>query len=140
MPSRSPATDRKQQQDETAGSSYFAPLTQGRYFLLTTPMPKGAPVSVRVPGVVDGARAYVQVGDGSGTGRRLRRASEVQVTACDALGLVSYGAPRYARVRPLAGEEAGRAAALLARRYPVKRDVLAWLRRRRPAHYELTVP
>jgi hypothetical protein len=62
------------------------------------------------------------------------------VTACDALGLVSYGAPRYAGVRPLAGEEAGRAAALLARRYPVKRDVLAWMRRRRPAHYELTVP
>jgi len=103
-------------------------------------MPKGAPVSVRVPGVVDGARAYVQVWDGSGTDRRLRPASEVQVTACDALGLVSYGAPRYAGVRPLAGEEAGRAAALLARRYPVKRDVLAWLRRRRPAHYELTVP
>jgi len=140
MPSRSPATDRKQQQDETADSSYFAPLAQGRYFLLTTSRPKGAPVSVRVPGVVDGARAYVQVWDGSGTGRRLRHASEVQVTACDALGLVSYGAPRYAGVRPLAGEEAVRAAALLARRYPVKRDVRAWLLRRRPAYYELTVP
>jgi len=95
---------------------------------------------VRVPGVVDGARAYVQVWDGSGTGRRLRHASEVQVTACDALGLVSYGAPRYAGIRPLAGEEASRAAALLARRYPVKRDVLARLRRWRPAYYELTVP
>ena len=140
MPSRSPATDRKQQQDETAGSCYFAPLTQGRYFLLTTSMPKGAPVSVRVPGVVDGARAYVQVWDGSGTGRRLRPASEVQVTACDALGLVSYGAPRYAGIRPLAGEEASRAAVLLARRYPVKRDVLARWRRWRPAYYELTVP
>ena len=80
MPSRSPATDRKQQ-DETADSSYFAPLAQGRYFLLTTSRPKGAPVSVRVPGVVDGARAYVQVWDGSGTGRRLQHASEVQVTA-----------------------------------------------------------
>ena len=85
MPSRSPATDRKQQQDETADSSYFAPLAQGRYFLLTTSRPKGAPVSVRVPGVVDGARAYVQVWDGPGTGRRLRPAGEVQVTACEAL-------------------------------------------------------
>jgi hypothetical protein len=64
----------------------------------------------------------------------------VQVTACDALGLVSYGAARYAAIRPLAGEEASRAAALLARRYPVKRDVLTRLLRRRPAHYELTVP
>ena len=140
MPSRSPATDRKQQQDETADSSYFAPLAQGRYFLLTTSRPKGAPVAVRVPGIVDGARAYVRVWDGSGTGRRLRHAGEVHVTACDALGLVSYGAPRYAGVRPLAGEEAGRAAAQLARRYPAKRGVLAGLLRWKPAYYELTVP
>ena len=136
---RTPAAD-QQLQEETAGRSYFAPLAQGRYFLLTTSRPKGAPVSVRVPGVVDGARAYVQVWDGSGTGRRLRRASEVQVTACDALGLVSYGAPRYANVRRLAGEEADRAAGQLDRRYPVKRGVLAGRRRRKPAHYELTVP
>ena len=104
------------------------------------PRPKGAPVSARVPGVVDGARAYVRVRDGSGPGRYLRHASQVQVTACGALGLVSYGAPRYAGVRPLGGEEAGRAAAHLARRYPAKRGVLAWLRRRSPVHYELTVP
>lgn len=105
------------------------------------PRPKGAPVSARVAGVVDGARVYVRVPDGSGPGRHLRHAGQVQVTACGALGLVSYGAPRYAGVRPLAGEDADRAAAHLARRYPAKRGVLAWLRRRRrPVHYELTVP
>jgi hypothetical protein len=97
-------------------------------------------VSARVPGIVDGARAYVRVWDGSGTGRHLRHAGQVQVTACDALGLVSYGPPRYADVRPLAGQEADRAAAQLARRYPVKRGVLAGLLRRKPVHYELTVP
>ena len=102
--------------------------------------PKSAPVSARVPGIVDGARAYVRVWDRSGTGRHLRSAGQVQVTACDALGLVSYGAPRYAGVRPLVGEEAGRAAAQLARRYPVKRGVLAGLLRWKPVHYELTVP
>ena len=140
MPSRSPAADHGLQ-EETAGRSYFAPLAQGRYFLLTTSRPKGAPVSARVPGVVDGARAYVRVWAGSGTGRRhLRHAGQLQVTACDALGLVSYGPPRYADVRPLAGEEAGRAAAQLASRYPVKRGVLAWLLRRKPVYYELTVP
>jgi PPOX class probable F420-dependent enzyme len=107
---------------------------------VTTPRPKGAPVSARVPGIVDGARAYVRAGDGSGMDRRLRRAGQVQVTACDALGLVSYGPPRYADIRPLAGEEADRAAGQLARRYPVKRGVLAWLPRRKPVLYELTVP
>ena len=136
---RTPAAE-QQLQEETAGRSYFAPLTQGRYFLLTTSRPKGAPVSARVRGIVDSARAYVRVWDRSGTGRHLRSAGQVQVTACDALGLVSYGAPRYANVRPLAGEEAGRAAAQLARRYPAKRGVLAGLLRRKPAYYELTVP
>jgi hypothetical protein len=102
--------------------------------------PKSAPVSARVPGIVDGARVCVRVWDRSGTGRHLRSAGQVQVTACDALGLVSYGAPRYANIRPLAGEEADRAAAQLARRYPVKRGVLAGLLRRKPVHYELTVP
>lgn len=139
MPSRSPEADQRLQ-EETAGRRYFAPLAQGRYFLVTTLRPKGAPVSARVPGIVDGARAYVRAWDGSGMDRRLRRAGQVQVTACDALGLVSYGPPRYADVRPLAGEEADRAAGQLARRYPVKRGVLAWLLRRKPVHYELAVP
>ena len=97
-------------------------------------------MSVRVPGIVDGARAYVQVRDRSGTDRHLRSAGQVQVTACDGLGLVGYGGPRYANARRLAGEEADRAAAQLARRYPVKRGVLAGLLRRKPAHYQLTVP
>ena len=140
MPSRSPATDRKQQQDETAGSSYFAPLAQGRYFLLTTSMPKGAPVSVRVPGVVDGARGYVKVWDGSGTGKRLRHAGEVQVTACDALGLVSYGAPRYAAALPLSDEQASWVAGQLARKYPARRRFPVWLPPRTRVHYELAIP
>ena len=97
-------------------------------------------MSARVPGIVHGARAYVRVWDGSGPGRHLRHAGQLQVAACDALGLISYGPPRYADVRPLAGEEAGRAAAQLASRYPVKRGVLAWLLRRKPVYYELTVP
>jgi hypothetical protein len=46
----------------------------------------------------------------------------------------------YAAVRPLAGEEASRAAGKLAVRYPGQRDFLALLLRRRPVHYELLVP
>lgn len=117
MPDRSPATDRRPREDAADGD-YFAPLTQGPYVLLTTDRPKGAPVSVRVPGIADGDRAYVRVGSRSGTARHLRRAGLVQVTACNALGLVSYGEPRYAAVRPLTKDEAERVAGLLAARYP----------------------
>ena len=139
MPDRAPATGGKQREETTDGS-YFTPLAQGRYFLITTPRPKSAPVSVRVPGMVDGDRAYFRVWSGSGMIRRLRHADRVQVTACDTLGLVSHGEPMYAAVRPLAGEEASRAAEKLAMKYPGQRDFLAWLLRRTRVHYELGLP
>jgi PPOX class probable F420-dependent enzyme len=139
MPNRAPATSR-QPREETAGGSYFACLAQGRYFLVTTPRPKGAPVSVRVPGAADGDRAYLRVRSGSGLFRRLRHVDRVQVTGCNGLGLLSYGEPVYAAVRALAGEEASRAAGKLAVRYPGKRDFLARLLRRGPVYYELLVP
>jgi PPOX class probable F420-dependent enzyme len=97
-------------------------------------------VSVRVPGTVDGDRAYFRVWSRSGMIRRLRHADRVQVTACDTLGLVSHGESMYAAVRPLAGEEAGRAAEELAMKYPGQRDFLAWLLRRTRVHYELGLP
>jgi PPOX class probable F420-dependent enzyme len=139
MPDRAPATGGKQREETTDGS-YFGPLAQGRYFLMSTPRPKGAPVSVRVPGLADGDRAYVRVWRGSGLARRLRHADQVQVTACDTLGLVSHGEPMYAAVRPLAGQEASRAAEKLAVRYPGRRDFLARVLRRTRVHYELRVP
>ena len=51
------ATDRSYRQ-ESDGGSYFAPLAQARYLLLTTLRQKGAPVSVRVQGIIDDDRAY----------------------------------------------------------------------------------
>ena len=141
MPDRSTATDHKHR-EASADGSYFASLTQGPYLLLTTFRPKGAPVSTRVQGIAEGDRAYFRVGSRSGTARYLRRAGRepVQVTACNALGLVSYGSPRYAAVRPLSGEEASRAARLLARQYPVKRRFLAGRPHRTPVYYELVAP
>ena len=66
------------------------------------------------------------------------------MTPCGALGLVSYGAPLDAAARPLAGQEAGWVAELLARKYPVRRHSLARLlqraRRLRLVHYELLGP
>jgi hypothetical protein len=97
-------------------------------------------VSARVQGIVEANRAYFGVGSRSGTVRRLRLDGSVQVAACDALGMVSYGQPQYAAVRLLTGEEARQIAAQLARRYPVRRRSLSGLRRRRQVHYQLLVP
>jgi len=97
-------------------------------------------VSARVRGIVEGNRAYFGAGSRSGTVKRIRRDGSVQVTACDALGMVSYGQPLYAAVRLLAGEEASQVAAQLARRYPARRRFLSRLRHRTQVHYQLLVP
>jgi PPOX class probable F420-dependent enzyme len=139
MPDRSTATDRRYR-EEAADAGYFAPLAQGRYFLLTTSRPKGAPVSARVQGIVEDNRAYFGAGSRSGTVKRIRRDGTVQVTACGAMGMVSYGQPRYAAVRLLTGEEASQVAGQLARRYPVRRRFLSRLLRRTQVQYQLLVP
>lgn len=97
-------------------------------------------MSARVQGIVEGNRAYFGVRSRSGTVKRLRLDGSVQVTACDALGMVSYGQPRYAAVRLLAGEEASQVAAQLACRYPARRRFLSRLRHRTQVQYELLVP
>lgn len=97
-------------------------------------------MSARVQGIVEGNQAYFGAGSRSGTVKRLRLGGTVQVTACDALGMVSYGQPQYAAIRLLDGEEASQVAARLARRYPVRRRFLGRLLRRSQVHYQLLVP
>ena len=97
-------------------------------------------MSARVQGIVEGHRAYFGAGSRSGTVKRLRLDGSVQVAPCDALGMVSYGQPMYAAVRPLTEEEASHVAARLARRYPVRRRFLSRLLRRTQVHYQLLVP
>lgn len=125
---------------EAAGDGYFAPLASARYLQVTTLGRDGRPVPARVHGVVDGGRAYFAARSWSGTVRRLRHADAVQVAPCGALGLC-YGPPLDAAARLLPAEEASRAAAELARKYPVRRRSLtSWLHRAwRPKmmHYEL---
>ena len=137
---RPPVADRSYR-EETADGNYFAPLAKARYLLLTTFKQKGTPVSAHVPGIAHGDRAYFRVWSRSGMVRRLQHIDGVQVAPCGALGLWSYGPPLDAAARPLAGEEAGRVAGELARKYPVRRRSLARLlqraRRRRPVYYEL---
>ena len=143
MSDRSSATERSDRQ-ESADGSYFAPLAQARYLLLTTFRQKGAPVSVRVQGIIDGDRAYFRTWSRPGMAKRLRHANGVQVTPCGVLGLCSYGPPLDAAVRLLTGEEASRIAGQLARKYPVRRRFLARMLHRarywQLVHYELLVP
>jgi PPOX class probable F420-dependent enzyme len=140
-PVAGPVTGETRDREETADGSYFAPLATARYLLITTFKQKGTPVSAHVPGIAHGDRAYFRVWSRSGMVRRLQHTDGVQVAPCGALGLWSYGPPLDASARPLAGEEAGRAAGELARKYPVRRRSLARLlqraRRRRPVYYEL---
>jgi PPOX class probable F420-dependent enzyme len=127
-------------QQEAAGEGYFVPLASARYLQVSTFGRGGLPVPARVHGVVDGGRAYFEARSWSGTVRRLRHADAVQVAPCGVLGLC-HGPPLDATTRLLPAEEAGRAAAELARKYPVRRRSLTcWLHRAwRPkmVHYEL---
>ena len=130
---RPPATDGR----------YFAPLARGRYLLLTTFKQKGTPVSATVPGMVEGDRAYFQVRSRSGAAKRLQHTDGVQVAPCGARGLLSYGPPLDAAARRLDGEESGRVARQLTRKYPVRRRSLARLLqgvRRRPLEYYELLP
>ncbi len=97
-------------------------------------------MSARVQGIVEGNRAYFGAASTSGTVKRIRRDDSVQVTACNAMGMVSYGQPQYAAVRLLAGEEASQVAAQLARRYPARRRFLSRLRHQTTVYYQLLVP
>jgi PPOX class probable F420-dependent enzyme len=125
---------------EAADGGYFAPLASARYLQVTTSGRDGRPVPARLYGVVDGGRAYVGARSWSGTVRRLRHCDAAQVAPCGALGLC-YGPPLDAVARPLPAGQAGRAAAELARKYPVRRpSPTSWLPRAwRPktVHYEL---
>jgi hypothetical protein len=117
MPSRPVVADSTYQQ-QAADGGYFAALAPARYMLLTTFKRGGTPVSVPVPGVTDGRRAYFRAWSQSATVKRLRHTDAVQVTPCTVLGLCSFGPPIDATARLLSGEKASWAAGKLARKYP----------------------
>jgi PPOX class probable F420-dependent enzyme len=98
--------------------------------LVTTFRQDGTPVSAPVRVAADGDRVYFQAWSRSGLSKRLRHTDWVQVVPCSVLGLYSYGQPLDATARLLAGEEAGRAAGLLAGAYPASQKFLIRLLRR----------
>jgi len=126
--------------EEAADSGYFTALASARYLQVTTFGRDGRPVPARVRGVADGDRFYFGTRTWSGTVKRLRHADAVQVAPCGVLG-VCYGPPLDATARLLPAGEASRAAAELARKYPVRRGAAHLVASRgwRPAmvYYEL---
>ncbi|MEE1938347.1 pyridoxamine 5'-phosphate oxidase family protein [Streptomyces sp. TRM 70361] len=79
----------------------------------------GSPTGTATALAVDGDRAYVRVPARSGTAERLRRRPEAEVSPAT-LGGTPAGAPLKVDVRRLRGREARHAAAVLARRHPLR--------------------
>jgi PPOX class probable F420-dependent enzyme len=109
--------------------------------LVTTFKQDGTPVSAPVRVTADGDRVYFQTSNRSAISKSLRHTDWVQVVPCSVLGLYSYGQSHDTTARLLAGEEARRAAGLLASKYPARHRFLAQLFRRlggrQMVHYEL---
>jgi PPOX class probable F420-dependent enzyme len=122
---------------ETAADGRFVPLESARHLLLTSFKQDGTPMAVPVRVVVDGDRAYFGVRDSSGTAKRLRRTDWIQVVRCSAAGMVSFGPRINAVARPLAGEEAGRAAGRLARKHLAWRELARRVTGGQTEYYEL---
>lgn len=139
MSSRPSTTDNSGHQ--AAEGDRFGSLAPAKYLLLTTFKQDGTPMAVPVRAVVDGDRAYFGAWDASGTSKRLRRTDWVQVVACTALGMASFGPRAGATARLLAGEEASQAADRLAREQRAWRGFLSHLARRvtgrQTVYYEL---
>jgi len=122
-------------------TSTLAPFVRQRTVLLTTYKRDGTPVGTPVSIAVAGDRAYVRTFDQAWKARRLRNHPAVEVAPSTVRGRPTGPAIR-ARARLLDGEEAARAARLLARKHPLLHGLLVPLAHRlkgyRTLHYELT--
>jgi uncharacterized protein len=112
---------------------YFAPVAGATYIRLTTFRRTGVAVATPVHVVTDqdAAVAYFRTWDPSGKSKRLRHTAAVEI-APSTIGGRPLGQAFPAHARLLAGEEAGRAARLLAARHPILHGrVIPWVHRRR---------
>ena len=129
--------------DETP---WAQPADLGRFvrqktILLKTKKRDGTWVATPVSIVVEHDRAYVRTYDKSWKAKRLRNFPEVRFAPSTFRGKPT-GQELHARTRLLDGEEAQRAARLLARKYPVLHGVLVpfshKVMRTKTLHYELS--
>lgn len=113
------------------GSEYFAPLSAGKYMLLTTFRRDGRPVGTPVHVVVAGDAVFFRTWDVSGKAKRLRHTAAVRAASCTSRGR-RRSDDQSARAVLLTGEESRQAAAALARAHPLLHGVLIpWYHRRK---------
>lgn len=119
----------------------MAALAGRRTVLLETRRRDGTWVATPVNLAVYGGNGYFQTASDSGKHKRLHTFAQVRVSPHNRRGAPT-GPAIAARARPLEGEEAERARALLVARFPLAQGLLAPLvyrRRRRVAvYYQLT--
>jgi uncharacterized protein len=109
----------------------FEHFTNRRNVLLTTYKRDGTPVGTPVHIAVDGQVAYIRTFDPSGKLKRIRNNPRVEVAPSTIRGRPTGPAIR-ARARILAGEESARAAAALAKKYPLLQGrLIPWYHRRK---------
>jgi uncharacterized protein len=109
----------------------FEHFTHKRNALLTTYKRDGTPVGTPVHIAVDGPVAYIRTFDPSGKLKRIRNNPDVELAPSTIRGRPTGPAMR-ARARILAGEESARAAAALAKKYPLLQGrFIPWYHRRK---------
>ncbi len=119
----------------------LAPLANRRAVLLTTYRKDGTPVGTAVNIAVEDDHAYFRTYDKAGKAKRLRRNPTVEVAPSTLRGQPT-GPALHARAELLTGEDAHRAAQLLARKHRLLQGLavplMHRLRRYRTLHYRLT--
>jgi PPOX class probable F420-dependent enzyme len=100
-------------------------LASAKYLLVTTLAADGTLVSAPAQAVVDGDSAYIRTWRPSGTWKRVQRTGWAQLTPCTRWGLCRYGQTVDATLRQMGAEETSRAAAKLARKYPLRRGFVS---------------
>src|SRR6266542_323318 len=108
---------------------------------LTTYRRDGRPVVTPVNIAVDKDHAYIRTQSRAGKAKRLRNNPNVEIAPSTLRGKPT-GPPMRARLRLLEGEEAERAARLIARKRRIVHGILVlfahWLARWKTVHYEVT--
>lgn len=125
------------------GINQFAPLAKRMFVVLTTFRRDGSPVATPVNVAVDGDRAYIQTGGGTGKVKRILRDSRVTVAPSTARGRAT-GPAIEATARLLDDAEARHAVALINHKHPIIHKVLVQrahrLTKTSPALIELSAP
>jgi len=110
---------------------HFAPLSSGKYMLLTTFRRDGRPVGTAVHVVAAGDVAFFRTWNVAGKAKRLRHTPSVEIAPSDFRGR-PRGPSFRAKAVLLDGQASDQAALMLARKYPFLHGrFIPWYHRRR---------